>query len=132
MNIDISANADSVRSAMSNAQTSRLLKQGRAAASGGPPGSNEEATIEKAGKDFESILLGSWLQKAEQSFATLPGGDEDQGGDPGKDQFQGMAMQSLASSLTASGGIGIAKMITEHLRTATQDEQPAASKNLQK
>jgi len=82
-----------------------------------------DAKTEKAGKDFESILLGSWLQGAQHSFASVPGGDEDDDDDSSKDQFQGMAMQQLAGSLTASGGIGIAKMITQHLRSAADSEQ---------
>lgn len=87
--------------------------------------SKDDAKIAKAGSDFESILLGSWLQKAETSFASVPGGDEDADADVGKDQFQGMAMQSLAGALTASGGIGIARMITEHLTKASQKEAGA-------
>jgi len=74
--------------------------------------------IEKSAKEFESILLGSWLQQAEQSFGSLPGGDDDDDADAGKDQFQGMAMQSLGSSMTAAGGIGIAKMISKQLHKA--------------
>jgi len=77
----------------------------------------ENAKIEKSAKDFESILLGSWLQQAEQSFGSLPGGD-DEDADSGKDQFQGIAMQSLGASMTAAGGIGIAKMISKQLHKA--------------
>ena len=77
----------------------------------------ENSKIEKSAKDFESILLGSWLQQAEQSFGSVPGGDDDDA-DAGKDQFQGMAMQSLGTSMTASGGIGIAKMISKQLHKA--------------
>jgi Rod binding domain-containing protein len=82
----------------------------------------QNAKIEKSAKDFESILLGNWLQQAEQSFASLPGGDADGDDDVGKDQYQGMAMQSLGASMTASGGIGIAKMISKQLHK--QDEAP--------
>jgi Rod binding domain-containing protein len=74
--------------------------------------------IEKSAKDFESILLGSWLQQAEQSFGSLPGGDDDDDADAGKEQFQGMAMQSLGASMTAAGGIGISKMISKQLHKA--------------
>jgi Rod binding domain-containing protein len=81
-------------------------------------GTTENAKIEKSAKDFESILLGSWLQQAEQSFGSVPGGDGDDDADPGKDQFQGMAMQSLGTSMTAAGGIGIAKMISKQLHKA--------------
>jgi Rod binding domain-containing protein len=75
----------------------------------------ENSKIEKSAKDFESILLGSWLQQAEESFASLPGADDDGDADPGKEQFQGIAMQSLGNSMTAAGGIGIAKMISRQL-----------------
>jgi Rod binding domain-containing protein len=86
----------------------------------------ENSKIEKSAKDFESILLGSWLQQAEQSFGSLPGGDDDDDADAGKEQFQGMAMQQLGNSMTAAGGIGIAKMIAKQLHKAA-DAQPAVA-----
>lgn len=92
--------------------------------------SRENAKIQKAGKDFESILLGNWLQQAENSFAKVPGGDGTDDEDAGKDQFQGLAMQSLASSLTASGGIGIAKMITKHLLNSSEKEGAATEQSV--
>jgi Rod binding domain-containing protein len=101
-----------------DAQASKLLSRAKADASSTAPSSKEDAKIEKAGKDFESILLGSWLQQAEKTFASVPGEDEDPDADSGKDQFQGIAMQALAGSLTKSGGIGIAKMISQHLHSA--------------
>ena len=97
----------------------------------GTKASRENAKIVKAGKDFESILLGNWLQQAENSFATVPGGDGAEDEDAGKDQFQGLAMQSLAKSLTASGGIGIAKMITKHLLASSdRAAETAAEKSV--
>ena len=91
-----------------NTEADKLLRH-----SGSAPAENSK--IEKSAKDFESILLGSWLQQAEQSFGSLPGGDDDEDADPGKDQLQGIAMQSLGSSMTAAGGIGIAKMVAKQL-----------------
>jgi Rod binding domain-containing protein len=78
----------------------------------------EDSKIEKSARDFESLLLGAWLQQAEQSFASVPGGDEDDDADAGKDQLQSMAMQSLATTMTDDGGIGIAKMIAANLHKA--------------
>ena len=95
------------------AQSSRLLEQAEAGAS-----SKQDAKIDKAGRDFESILLTSWLEKAEASFGSVPGGDEDDAEDPGKGQLQAIATQALGSALAASGGIGIARMITEHLKSS--------------
>jgi Rod binding domain-containing protein len=89
----------------------------------------ENSKIEKSAKDFESILLGSWLQQAEQSFGSLPGGDDDGDADAGKEQFQGMAMQSLGNSMTAAGGIGIAKMISRQLHKAADLQGAATTKD---
>jgi Rod binding domain-containing protein len=88
----------------------------------------DNAKIEKSAKDFESILLGSWLQQAEQSFGSLPGGDDEEDSDPGKEQFQGIAMQSLGSAMTAAGGIGIAKMISKQLHKAEEMGDATAAK----
>ena len=119
----------SSQSSALDSQTDRLMKRVQVTQTASPgTGNKEDAKIEKAGKDFESILLGTWLQQAENSFAKVPGGDDEDDQDPGKDQFQGIAMQALAGSLTKSGGIGIAKMITDHLRSssnAQKAEQPA-------
>jgi Rod binding domain-containing protein len=92
-------------------QADKLLRH-----SGSTPADDNK--IEKSAKDFESILLGSWLQQAEHSFGSLPGGDDDEDADAGKDQLEGIAMQSLGSSMTAAGGIGIAKMISKQLHKA--------------
>ena len=88
----------------------------------------ENNKIEKSAKEFESILLGSWLQQAEQSFGSLPGGDGDDDEDSGKDQFLGIAMQSLGTSMAASGGIGIAKMIAKQLHKADDAQQASEAK----
>lgn len=74
-----------------------------------------------AAKEFEALLLGTWLSSAEDSFAKLPGADDEEDADPGKDQFQSMAMQSLATSITEAGGIGIAKMIRQQLEGQTKE-----------
>lgn len=110
-----------------DSQADRLLTRGRSLASGASSSSGEDAKSLKAGKDFESILLGNWLQQAEQSFATVPGGDGQEDDDGSKDQFQGMAMQALAGSLTASGGIGIAQMITRSLRAREGNAETVVS-----
>jgi len=91
----------------------------------------ENAKIEKSAKDFESILLGNWLQQAEQSFASLPGGDEEGDADSAKEQFQGFAMQSLGNSMTAAGGIGIAKVISAQLHKAEDAGAARAEKSNQ-
>jgi Rod binding domain-containing protein len=104
------------------AQTGRLLAQAETGAS-----SKQDAKIDKAARDFESILLSSWLQKAEASFGSVPGGDEENEDDPGKSQLQAIAVQALGSSLAASGGIGIARMIADHLKSAADKPSPSGT-----
>ena len=82
--------------------------------------------IDKSAKDFESLLLTNWLQGAQESFASVPGGDEEEDADPGRGQLQGLAMQSLGSALTASGGIGLAHSIAQLLH---KSDAPAPKPN---
>ena len=113
-------------SGLLDARANRLLQQVKMQGADGAAGKpDEDARIDKSAREFESILLGSWLQQAERSFAQVPGGDEDEDEDPGKDQFQSMAMQSLAGSLAASGGIGIGKMIATGLHRIDADATKA-------
>lgn len=121
------ASTRTTQTGVQDEQADRLLSRSQSALSGTAASSHDDAKMVKAGKDFESILLGSWLQQAEQSFATVPGGDGQGDEDTTKDQFQGIAMQALAGSLTASGGVGIARTITESLRSHHQDSRPKAS-----
>jgi Rod binding domain-containing protein len=89
-------------------------------------GPTDSAKIEKGAKEFESVLVGSWLQQAEQSFATVPGADE--GLDVGRDSMMSLGVQTLATSMAATGGIGIGKMVAKamHAAAAKADGQPPA------
>jgi flagellar protein FlgJ len=87
--------------------------------------------IDKAAHDFESILVGQWLEKAEKSFATVPGTDPDESKDSGRDQFQSIACQFMAQAMTKSGGFGIASMISKHLADAAARETPEEAPKLQ-
>jgi Rod binding domain-containing protein len=88
----------------------------------------DAAKIDKGAKDFEAVLIGTWLQQAEQSFGTVPGADEDE--DVGRGQMMSFGVQSLSTSMAASGGIGIAKMVAKamHINAdkAAAQAQPAA------
>lgn len=76
-----------------------------------------DAKIDKSAQEFESMLLSTWLQQAEQSMGTAPGGDNDE--DAGaREQMMGLGVQSLANAMAASGGIGIGKMISKALHAS--------------
>jgi Rod binding domain-containing protein len=119
---DIGGAAANAFSQLSEAKYSTASKQAQQLA-----GSSDSGKIERSAKQFESILLASWLESAEKSFATAPGGNGDENGDPGKNQFQSYAMQAVATSLTNAGGIGIAAMIAKGLAEASATEQSLGS-----
>jgi len=83
------------------------------------PKQDDTAKIVKSSREFESLLLGNWLQQAEESFAKVPGIDDEEEDAPAN-QFQGIAMQALGTAMTASGGIGLARMIGSELEHSGQ------------
>ena len=85
----------------------------------------DSAKIEKGAKEFESVLVGSWLQQAEQSFATVPGADDGQ--DVGRDSMMSLGVQTLATSMAATGGIGIGKMVAKAMHAAAAKADGEAS-----
>ena len=76
----------------------------------------DAAKIDKGAKEFEAVLVGSWLQQAEAAFATVPGADEDQ--DVGRGSMMSFGVQTLATSMAATGGIGIGKMVAKAMHAA--------------
>jgi Rod binding domain-containing protein len=73
-------------------------------------GTTTDAKIQKGSKQFEALLLGGWLQQAEHSFASVPGGDDD---DSQRDQVMSFGVQSLATFMAGSGKFGIAEMVAK-------------------
>jgi len=111
----------SVQTSILQSREDRMLQQMKS-----PGGVNDDAKIEKGSKEFEAILVGNWLQQAEQSFATVPGADDgDQ--DVGRDQVMSFGVQSLATSLAASGGLGIGKMIAKAMHAAAEKADAQAA-----
>ena len=88
-------------------------------------GGKSDSKIEKSARDFESMLLSNWLQQAEQSMASVPGADDDE--DAGtREQMMSLGVQQLATSIAASGGLGIGKMIAKAMH-ANADKANAQS-----
>jgi Rod binding domain-containing protein len=86
--------------------------------------SNDDAKIAKGAQQFEAMLLSTWLQQAEQSFATIPGAEDDEDAS-GREQMMSLGTQSLAESLARSGGIGIAKMIEKAMHRMADKAEDA-------
>ncbi len=103
------------------AREQNALHQVQSAQSG-----KSDTKIDKSAKEFESMLLSNWLQQAEQSMASVPGADDDE--DAGaRDQMMSLGVQSLATSMTNSGGIGIAAMISKALHSVADRQLPGTA-----
>lgn len=108
--------AASAQSSLMQSREDHLLKQ-----MGSGEGNHDDAKIEKGAKEFESMLLSTWLQQAEKSMATVPGADDDEDA-AGREQMMSLGVQSLSTAMVASGGIGIASMIMKAMHTAAQKQ----------
>lgn len=113
--------AAQAQSSLQQSRENSALRQLKSAQTG-----NDDAKIEKGAKEFEAMLLGTWLQQAEQSMAEVPGAEDDDQA-AGREQMMGLGVQSLASSLAASGGIGIAAMIAKSLHSKSDNANPPAA-----
>ena len=115
--------------AVSPASTAQSLNQAQGgqavrALRGAQADTKDPSKIDKAARDFESILVGQWLEQAEKSFASVPGTNPDQDNDSGHDQFQSIACQSLAQGMSKTGKFGIAEMLNRQLRIDASRERP--------
>jgi Rod binding domain-containing protein len=79
--------------------------------------STDPNKIDKAARNFESLLVGHWLEQAEKSFASVPGTDPAEQDDSSRDQFMSIACESLAQGLSRGRGFGIARMIAKQMET---------------
>ena len=112
----------STQTSISQVREEQMLQQLKSAQSAG----SSDPRIEKSAKEFEAMLLGSWLQQAEKSFATIPGAEDDEDAAT-RDQMMSLGIQSLSRSLADSGGIGIAKMITKALEAQAARTEGAST-----
>ncbi len=89
---------------------------------------NDAATLKRHAVEFESILLTNVMEKLQQTYSCVPGG---QPTDAGHDTEASMATQALATGIAKAGGFGFAKMILKSLqKPAAADSQagPVAAK----
>jgi len=80
--------------------------------------------IEQSAKQFEAVLMSHWLDQAEQSFATVPGGDPDGEDDQTRDQYHSPAPPPPAPPPPGPRpALGIANMVAKHLEAMQQTEK---------
>jgi Rod binding domain-containing protein len=87
----------------------------------GSSAKNDKRVADSA-KAFESLLIGKWLEAAEDSLATVPGGTEDEQNDNPLKQFSSLAIQSLAEGISGSGGFGISRILMKGLEKSAGND----------
>jgi Rod binding domain-containing protein len=65
----------------------------------------------KAAREFEGLLLANWLQSVEEGIKAFAGDDDDSG----SDTMGAVGVQAVAKGIAERGGIGLAKMLLDHL-----------------
>ena len=75
----------------------------------------DKEKLEKAAKEFESLILTKMLQSARENST---GGLMGDGGDQASSTISGMAEEHFAQALASKGGLGLARMITKGLIAA--------------
>jgi peptidoglycan hydrolase FlgJ len=84
--------------------------------------------IGDAAREFEATLLTKWLEEARHGCGGVPGGDEDEDGDEAQQgEILDLGLKSLATAITKSGGIGIARVLCRELQLRANAETPPAN-----
>jgi Rod binding domain-containing protein len=91
---------------------------GPAALAVGPQPDQQEKKTVKAAKDFEALLIAQMLKsmRGEKSGWL---GSEDESDDDSNDAILSLGEQQIAQTLSAGGGLGLAKTIEAGLRERT-------------
>lgn len=77
-----------------------------------PRKGDDEAATRKAAEEFEALFLSQML---ESMFKDVPTGGLTGGGGAGEEIWRSMILQEYGKTLAASGGVGIADMVTREL-----------------
>lgn len=77
-------------------------------------GGSVPSKVERAGREFEGVLLNTLLAGLDRAFTHLPGATQEQTAET----YSGLALQQLAAALARGGGIGLGKMVAKALEKA--------------
>jgi Rod binding domain-containing protein len=89
-----------------------------------PSARNSPENIQKAASQFEALMIGQMLQamRADGKTGWMGGGDDASGS-----TMIEFAEQEFAKVMAASGGFGLAKMVTDSLRKSGPAASPSSA-----
>lgn len=94
-----------------------MLSQAISSVSSLASANTDVAKLRKHAQEFESILLGNWLERVEQTYAAAP--DEDS--DAASGTLSGLGTQALARALAQNNALGVARMLSNSLSASSSD-----------
>jgi Rod binding domain-containing protein len=86
----------------------------------------EDAKLQRAAGEFESLLLSS-LWKSMKSTFTSEDSEDPASNDPAHDALDQMGIDAMSGAVGKAGGLGLGKLILRHLETKLP---PPAPENL--
>jgi Rod binding domain-containing protein len=86
------------------------------------PNSADAEKLKKAAGDFESILLASMWKSMKQSFGT-----SEADSDPAHGTLDDWGIEIMSGAVGRAGGLGIGRLILEHLEPALRDHSAGSS-----
>lgn len=86
----------------------------RAATSSAPSQAHEEAKLQEACKQFETLFLNQMLAQMRKSSGA--GANGITGGGQGEEMFQGMLDEERAKSWAQEGGVGLASLLFQQMK----------------
>jgi Rod binding domain-containing protein len=95
------------------ARASPALTSGYPLRSATPSAKDTPEKIQKAATDFEALLIAQMLKLARESGGGMTGDSDEQ--DETNSTMVELGEQQLAQALSASGGLGLAKMVVAGL-----------------
>ncbi len=87
------------------------------------PAAKAVAKSDKAARDFEALLLTPVLESLQKTFSATESDTQS----VGADDYRRMSIQALGQAIADRGGIGIAKLLRQHLQEQPREPSPWVS-----
>jgi len=88
------------------------------------PNSVQQVRVKDAAQKFEAVLMGEMLKPLREKSAM----NDDEKQDTGNDTYSSYGTEALAQAMVKSGGLGIARRISDRLLSADGNNSAAGAK----
>ena len=88
-----------------------------------------DAKLQRAAGEFESMLLSNLWKSMKSTFASEDSEDSEdsESTDPARDSFDQMGIDAMSSAVGKAGGLGLGRLILQHLAPKLPPPSPTSS-----